>query len=193
MPQSSHPLLRVPVPWVFVLNYLLGVALQWIAPLPFAWTLPVRADIVGGVLFVLGAALAGSGWFAFHRAGTTRVPGQVSTTFVSWGPYRMTRSMYVGTRYWETRAARQIWLHCCADAHLSAACRDSPRRNAPAGSFGQAIPSRRSIVRDSYISSTPLRRQASSTSSSCRFRMLPSSFPCRVRSAPWRIDFVEAA
>ena len=54
MPQSSHPLLRVPVPWVFVLNYLLGIALHMLVPLPFSWTLPVRPDIVGGVLFVSG-------------------------------------------------------------------------------------------------------------------------------------------
>ena len=113
MPEPSHPLLRVPVPWVFVLNYLLGVALQWIAPLPLAWMLPVRPDIVGGVLFVLGAVVAGAGWFAFHKAGTTRVPGQVSTTFVSWGPYRMTRNpMYVGLSLaylGEAAMLRQIW------------------------------------------------------------------------------------
>ena len=113
MPQSSHPLLRVPVPWVFVLNYLLGVVLQWLAPLPFSWTFPVRADIVGAVLFVLGAVAAGSGWVAFHRAGTTRVPGQVSTTFVSWGPYRVTRNpMYVGLSLaylGEAALLRQVW------------------------------------------------------------------------------------
>ena len=113
MPQSSHPLLRVPVPWVFVLNYLLGVLFQWLAPLPFAWTLPVRADIVGGVLFILGVVVAGSGWLAFHRVGTTRVPGQVSTTLVSWGPYRVTRNpMYVGLSLaylGEAALLRQVW------------------------------------------------------------------------------------
>src|SRR6478672_11039332 len=113
MPPSSHPLLRVPVPWVFVLNYLLGVALHRLVPLPFTWTMPVRPDVVGGVLFVLGVIVAGSGWWTFHKAGTTRVPGQVSSTFVSWGPYQYTRNpMYVGLSLGymgEAFLLRQVW------------------------------------------------------------------------------------
>jgi protein-S-isoprenylcysteine O-methyltransferase Ste14 len=101
------------VPWVFVLNYLLGVALHVLVPLPFTWTLPIRPDIVGGVLFVLGTIVAGSGWWTFHKAGTTRVPGQVSTTFVTWGPYRFTRNpMYVGLSLaylGEAALLRQLW------------------------------------------------------------------------------------
>jgi protein-S-isoprenylcysteine O-methyltransferase Ste14 len=51
----------------------------------------------GAVVFVLGAALAGWGWLIFRRARTTRVPGETSTTLVTWGPYRFTRNpMYVG-------------------------------------------------------------------------------------------------
>ena len=113
MPPPSHPLLRVPVPWVFVLNYLLGVALHRLVPLPFTWTIPVRTDVVGGVLFVLGVIVAGSGWWTFHKAGTTRVPGQVSSAFVSWGPYQYTRNpMYVGLSLGylgEAFLLRQLW------------------------------------------------------------------------------------
>jgi protein-S-isoprenylcysteine O-methyltransferase Ste14 len=101
------------VPWVFVLNYLLGIALHFLVPMPFSWTLAIRPDIVGGVLFILGVIVAGSGWLAFHKAGTTRVPGQVSTTFVSWGPYRFTRNpMYVGLSLaylGEAALLRQLW------------------------------------------------------------------------------------
>jgi len=88
---------HVPVPWVFVLNYLLGVAVHVAFPLRPAWNLPLDVDVAGVVLFVLGVALAGWGWYTFYRAGTTRVPGRPSTTLVTWGPYRFTRNpMYVG-------------------------------------------------------------------------------------------------
>jgi protein-S-isoprenylcysteine O-methyltransferase Ste14 len=51
----------------------------------------------GSAVFILGAALAGWGWLIFRRARTTRVPGETSTTLVTWGPYRFTRNpMYVG-------------------------------------------------------------------------------------------------
>lgn len=98
--QAEHPpatLVHVPVPWVFVLNYLLGVVLEWVMPIRATWTLPFNAGIAGAVSFAAGAAIAGWGWVTFHRAGTTRVPGRVSTTLVTWGPYRATRNpMYVG-------------------------------------------------------------------------------------------------
>ena len=89
--------LRVPVPWVFVLVYLMGVALETLLPLGFRETAPRATPLVGSVLFCLGAAIAGWGWMLFHKAGTTRVPGQASTTLVTSGPYRLTRNpMYVG-------------------------------------------------------------------------------------------------
>jgi len=51
----------------------------------------------GAVVFVLGSVVAGWGWLIFRLARTTRVPGETSTTLVTWGPYRFTRNpMYVG-------------------------------------------------------------------------------------------------
>ena len=97
MTTRTHPLFHVPVPWVFVLGYLLGALLERIAPIGSGWTRPVRTDVVGAVLFIAGVVVAGWGWFTFHRAGTTRVPGKVSSTMVTWGPYRFSRNpMYVG-------------------------------------------------------------------------------------------------
>ena len=95
--QFTRAMLRVPVPWVFVLSYLFGVALESALRLHgrlsgYAWLVPL-----GGVVFALGAAVAAWGWLLFHRAGTTRVPGESSTTLVTGGPYRFTRNpMYVG-------------------------------------------------------------------------------------------------
>src|SRR5580658_6155236 len=90
-------MVHVPVPWVFVLTYLLGAALQSLRP----WTIsPVAARasvITGGVLFAVGAVIAGWGLMIFHKARTTTVPGESSVKLVTWGPYRFTRNpMYVG-------------------------------------------------------------------------------------------------
>ncbi len=90
-------LLRIPVPWVFVLSYLVGLGLE---VLVFPGGSLSRARFVteaGIVLFVMGVVFAGWGWVLFWRARTTRIPGQASTTLVTWGPYRVTRNpMYVG-------------------------------------------------------------------------------------------------
>lgn len=93
----AHALLRIPVPWVFILAYLAGVALEF--ALRLRGTIPDRLGwtILGASLFALGAVIAGWGWSLFHQARTTRVPGEASTTLVTWGPYRFTRNpMYVG-------------------------------------------------------------------------------------------------
>ncbi len=89
-------LLRIPVPWVFVLTYLAGAGLEALFHLgrllDYGFLSPV-----GTAVFAIGAVLAGWGWWMFHRAGTTRVPGETSTALVTWGPYRFTRNpMYVG-------------------------------------------------------------------------------------------------
>jgi protein-S-isoprenylcysteine O-methyltransferase Ste14 len=93
----ARALLRIPVPWVFILTYLIGAAVEVAFHVgrflrAYEFLMPV-----GAVVFVLGAVVAGWGWLIFHRARTTRVPGESSTTLVTWGPYRFTRNpMYVG-------------------------------------------------------------------------------------------------
>ena len=90
-------LMAIPVPWVFVLTYLFGVALghAWPCLLPAAAHPGVA--LIGGVLLAIGAGIAGWGLWTFRRAGTTTVPGSASSVLVTWGPYRFTRNpMYVG-------------------------------------------------------------------------------------------------
>lgn len=106
-------LLKIPVPWVFVLTYLLGVALELILrPQSKLQTQP-GVSIAGGGLFAIGAAIAGWGLLTFRRARTTTVPGQASSQFVTWGPYRFTRNpMYVGliaAYLGEAGILRQFW------------------------------------------------------------------------------------
>ena len=96
--RTIHPLLHVPVPWMFVLGYLIGVGLQALAPMTihepgfrFAFWL------AGIALVIAGSALAGWGLLTFRRARTTTVPLEKSATVVTWGPYRFSRNpMYVG-------------------------------------------------------------------------------------------------
>ncbi len=94
-------LMRVPVPWVFVLVYLAGVCLEQLVP--SRWhvaaerPVPLAVTIMGAALFCAGAVVAGWAWLLFHKVGTTRVPGEASTTLVTRGPYSRTRNpMYVG-------------------------------------------------------------------------------------------------
>lgn len=90
-------LLRIPVPWVFALTYIIGAALE--GAFHFGAFLPESAYLspAGLVILLVGIAFAGWGWIIFRRAGTTRVPGEHSTTLVTSGPYRFTRNpMYVG-------------------------------------------------------------------------------------------------
>jgi protein-S-isoprenylcysteine O-methyltransferase Ste14 len=93
-------LLHVPVPWVFVLTYLIGVVLEFAIPLHIrfhirsAWL--VGPGVVGAVLFSSGAAIAGWSLLIFRKAGTTTVPGRSSRQLVTWGPDRISRNpMYV--------------------------------------------------------------------------------------------------
>ncbi len=91
----NRPFLRIPVPWVYVIGFLLGVGLQAFAPVRVQP--PEALDICGGIVFLLGAALAGWGWWLFKRAGTTAVPGEAPRALVTTGPYRLTRNpMYAG-------------------------------------------------------------------------------------------------
>lgn len=106
-------LLHVPVPWVFVLAYLLGAGLELIWPSRvYVAALPgVRA--AGIILMVMGAMTAGRCLLLFHRARTTTIPGRASATLVTWGPYHFTRNpMYLSLTLCylgEAGILRQAW------------------------------------------------------------------------------------
>src|SRR5881394_987613 len=85
----SRLLMRVPVPWVFVLGYLAGVGLQHaIPPRPyFSIRTTHLFSVSGAILFGVGAVIAGWGLVLFHKARTTTTPGEASKTLVMRGPY----------------------------------------------------------------------------------------------------------
>ena len=106
-------LMRVPVPWVFVLTYLVGVGIEYAIPLHEDAVAPRGVTLAGVVLLAIGAAIAGWGLVTFRRARTTTVPGRTSSRLVTWGPYRYTRNpMYVGLTLaylGEAAILRQLW------------------------------------------------------------------------------------
>ena len=90
-------LLRVPVPWVFVLTYLAGVGIEAAFRTGRFFANSKLLTSVGCIIFIAGAGLAAWGWLIFWRARTTRIPGEASSTLVTSGPYRLMRNpMYVG-------------------------------------------------------------------------------------------------
>jgi protein-S-isoprenylcysteine O-methyltransferase Ste14 len=106
-------LLHLPVPWVFVLTYLLGVVLQhWCRGAISQGAARVRM-VAGCGLFAVGLVIAGWGQVLFRKAKTTTVPGRSSVKLVTWGPYRFTRNpMYVGLIFvylGEAALLKQIW------------------------------------------------------------------------------------
>lgn len=106
--------IQLPVPWVYVLVYLLGIVIGWLRPVTFPLHAdPVLVQIAGVIVFSIGVAIAGWGWITFHKAGTTRVPGEVSSELVTWGPYRFTRNpMYLGLAIGyvgEALILRHVW------------------------------------------------------------------------------------
>ena len=106
-------LLHVPVPWVFVLTYLLGVVLEHVHHGTISPTAALVSTTAGAVLFAVGAVIAGWGLVLFGKAKTTTVPGKLSGKLVTWGPYRFTRNpMYVGlvlAYLGEAGLLKQIW------------------------------------------------------------------------------------
>jgi protein-S-isoprenylcysteine O-methyltransferase Ste14 len=90
-------LMRIPVPWMYLLTFLVGVGLQRVAPLSLSAT-TLRVGFFGGLaLIVVGVLLAFSGLGIFRAARTTTIPFETASTLVTWGPYRFTRNpMYLG-------------------------------------------------------------------------------------------------
>jgi protein-S-isoprenylcysteine O-methyltransferase Ste14 len=115
--QAPNPfrwLLRVPVPWVFVLAYLLGVGIQHLFPVSVH--APQTEKTIRGLgiaVFAAGAALAAWSLLLFRKERTTTTPGEVSRRLVTWGPYQFSRNpMYVSLTLayvGEAEILVQIW------------------------------------------------------------------------------------
>lgn len=93
-----NPVMRIPVPWVFILAYLVGFVVQLYLPIPFQSPEIVRISLIVGLILVIsGVAFAFSALGIFRKRSTTTIPFETPTSLVTSGPYRFTRNpMYVG-------------------------------------------------------------------------------------------------
>ena len=91
---TAQVLIRPPIAWA--LAVVAGLALDWLAPLPFLPDdLPI--GLMGAVVFVLALALAIWAMDTMTRAGTNVPTNRPTTTIVESGPYRFTRNpIYIG-------------------------------------------------------------------------------------------------
>jgi protein-S-isoprenylcysteine O-methyltransferase Ste14 len=89
MPDTAQIVVRPPIAWA--LAVLVGLALDWLMPLPFM-PLAAPARWLGGALFAVALALFVWAIVTFTRVGT-HVPSSMPTTaIVDTGPYRFTRN-----------------------------------------------------------------------------------------------------
>lgn len=87
----------IPVPWVYLLGYLVGFGIQFLLPISVGSESLTILRITGIVLIIAGATLMIWPQFIFRKYHTTTVPTERATTFVTWGPYRFSRNpMYLG-------------------------------------------------------------------------------------------------
>jgi protein-S-isoprenylcysteine O-methyltransferase Ste14 len=104
-------LMRIPVPWVFGLAYLLGALLEHLVKLHV--DIVIETHSAGVAIFALGVIIALWAQILFRLQGTTTVPGEKSVALVTSGPYRLTRNpMYVALAMaylgW-AGILRQVW------------------------------------------------------------------------------------
>ena len=93
----SKILLKIPVPWVFILTYLAGLIPHFLFPFNFLKHISTQeVKLAGAFLFVIGALFAAWSLIIFREASTTTTPGESSKKLVMSGPYKFSRNpMYV--------------------------------------------------------------------------------------------------
>jgi protein-S-isoprenylcysteine O-methyltransferase Ste14 len=107
-------LLKIPVPWVFVLTYIIALIPQFIFPVSVHSTKVLTfVKVTGGILFAVGAFFAAWSLIIFRKANTTTTPGEKSVKLIMSGPYRISRNpMYVSlilAYFGEAGLLAQVW------------------------------------------------------------------------------------
>ena len=91
---TANVIIRPPIAWAVAV--LVGLALNWLMPLPFV---PAAVPVVwlGAAVFILALALVAWAVVSMTRAGSNVPTHLPSTTIVDTGPYRFTRNpIYLG-------------------------------------------------------------------------------------------------
>jgi protein-S-isoprenylcysteine O-methyltransferase Ste14 len=97
MMNVTRLLMRIPVPWVFVLVYIISLIPQYFLKLKFKTHLAANIFLIAGiVIFLFAAILASWSLIIFHKARTTTTPGIKSVRLITNGPYHVSRNpMYI--------------------------------------------------------------------------------------------------
>src|SRR5882724_6801626 len=97
-PATAQVIIRPPLAWA--LAVIAGLALDWLAPLPFLPASPPAGRPVGwlgALVFALALALAAWAIVTMTGAGSNVPTNRPTTTIVESGPYRFTRNpIYLG-------------------------------------------------------------------------------------------------
>jgi protein-S-isoprenylcysteine O-methyltransferase Ste14 len=93
-----NPIMRIPVPWAFAIAYLAGIGIQLLVPVTISsGVLLTTIEVLGILITAVGVVLMAWPQSIFRRHHTTTVPSESTSTFVTWGPYRFSRTpMYLG-------------------------------------------------------------------------------------------------
>ena len=96
-PKPISLLLKIPVPWVFILTYFFGLIPQMLlSATVHSPKVSMDIKIAGAVLLVLGLMLAGWCLLIFRKVRNTTTPGESSKKLIIKGPYHLSRNpMYV--------------------------------------------------------------------------------------------------
>lgn len=90
-PEPSNPGVIAPPPDIYVGMLLLGFAIHAISPIGVFSTPGVHV-VLGGILLVLGIALARWAFLTFRKLGTTANPRKSSEALATSGPFRFSRN-----------------------------------------------------------------------------------------------------
>jgi protein-S-isoprenylcysteine O-methyltransferase Ste14 len=92
--ETARVVVRPPIAWA--LAVLVGLALNWLMPLPFM-PAAVPAAWLGGAVFAVALALFAWAIVTITKAGSNVPTNMPTTTIVDSGPYRFTRNpIYLG-------------------------------------------------------------------------------------------------
>ena len=93
-PDRSNAIIRPPI--ALLIAFVLGIALDWLSPLPFV-PASIPRVLTGGAVFAAGLALAIWAIVTIRRAGTEVETTKPTTAIVTGGPFRVTRNpIYTG-------------------------------------------------------------------------------------------------
>jgi protein-S-isoprenylcysteine O-methyltransferase Ste14 len=93
--KTDHPGIKIPPPFIYIVIFLISLAIQKIFPWSFAYSSTLR--LIGWIIVILGIAISMSGIMQFRRTKNSIVPIRPARSLQTNGIYAVTRNpMYTG-------------------------------------------------------------------------------------------------